>query len=709
MKNIVQGQKLQKRKYLLEGLDCANCAAKTEKTLKEQENMGYVELNFAAKSIFLEEEHVPKAQKIIDNIEPGVKLVPAKRFENEHEEDMNIKKQLAVMGVSFLLLLAGLIYRKQLYNTPFAIAEYAVFLISYFLVGWNILISALKNITRGNVFDENFLMTIATIGAIAVHELPEAVAVMLFFYVGEFFQKLAVNRTRKSIKALLNIKPEYANLKINGDVKKVSPESVNVGDIIIVKPGEKVPLDGVVIEGSSFLDTSALTGESIPSKVEKGEEVLAGMINTNGLLTVEVTKTFEDSSVAKILDLVENAAGKKAPTEKFITKFSRYYTPAVVIGALALAAIPPIVIPGAAFSDWLYRALILLVISCPCALVVSIPLGYFGGIGAASKKGILVKGANFLDALTDLKTVVFDKTGTLTKGVFKVSEVQPQNGFSENELLKYAAIAEVNSNHPIAKSIIEAYKGDIPNNQIEEYEEISGHGIRAKYDGKIVLAGNDRLLRKENIPYNECDVEGTVVYVAVDGKFAGYIVISDEIKEDSAKAVARLKKYGIKTIILTGDDTSVAESVASRLGIDEVFSRLLPQDKVSIIEKLMENLAPNEKLAFVGDGINDAPVITRADIGVAMGGLGSDAAIEAADVVIMDDMPSKMATAVNIANHTKQIIKQNITFALGVKGIFFIFGSMGMATMWEAVFADVGVALLAIYNSTRALRYKEKI
>jgi len=695
-------------KYLLKGLNCPSCATKIEKKIQEQSGMEYAELNFSNMSIFLKKEHVPKVQRIIDRIEPGVKLEEENDTKNKNYDTLNVTKQAAIIGVSFLLMLIGLIFNDQLHDTPYAIAEYAILLTAYILVGWNVILTAIKNITRGNVFDENFLMTVATVGAIAIHQLPEAVGVMLFYYVGEFFQDVAVNRSRGSIKSLMEIRPDYANLKIDDDIKKVSPESVNVGDIIVVKPGEKVPLDGTVLEGSSFLDTSALTGESVPRKAENGDEVLAGMINTEGLLSVEVTKLFEDSSVAKILELVENAGSRKAPTEKFITKFSRYYTPVVVFGALGLALVPPLVIPGATFSEWLYRALILLVISCPCALVVSIPLGYFGGIGGASGKGVLIKGANFLEALTQLNTVVFDKTGTLTKGVFKVSDIQSKNGFSKDEVLKYAAIAEVNSNHPIAKSIIEAYREQIPKEQINEYEEISGHGIKAKYDGKSILAGNDRLLHKEDIPHDICDVEGTVVYVAIDGKFAGYITISDEIKNDSLLAIKNLKKLGIKqTVMLTGDDDTVAIRVAEKLGLDKAFAKLLPQDKVTKVEELMKGLSDNEKLAFIGDGINDAPVITRADVGVAMGGLGSDAAIEAADVVIMDDMPSKMAIAVGVAHHTKRIIKQNIVLALGVKGIFVIFGSLGMASMWEAVFADVGVALIAIYNSTRALRYKE--
>ena len=766
-------------KYLIEGLDCASCAAKMEATM-HKEGISYASVNFASKSVFLMQKDIEKAQEIIERIEPGVILVLANKgfktyelkgldadcasnivralkeagfqdaivnftqviikinpkylrkvqkiitsieptavlrevFSNEdnasYEVGNNMKRQLLVIAVSLILMVIGMVFQSQLRNTPFAVGEYLVFLTSYILVGWPVLKAAVKNSIRGNMFDENFLMTVATLGAIAVNQLPEAVGVMLFYYVGEFFQDLAVNRSRRSIKDLMDIRPEYANLKINGNLEKVAPETVNVGDVIVIKPGEKVPLDGVVTDGTSFLDTSALTGESVPRKTEIGEQVLAGTVNTSGLLTVEVTKAFEDSSVAKILDLVENAGARKAQTEKFITKFSRYYTPAVVFGALALAIIPPVIIPGAAFSDWVYRALILLVISCPCALVVSIPLGYFGGIGGASKRGILIKGANLLESLTNVHTVVLDKTGTLTKGVFKVASVMPQNGFSQKELLEYAAYAEANSNHPIAKSIMAAYEGQVKGGEINSYEEIPGHGVKVTFKGKQISAGNERMLQQEGIAYQNENVDGTVVYIAVDGIFAGYISISDEIKSDAAETIAKLKKPGIqRTVMLTGDDITVARKVASKLGIDVVVANLLPEDKVAKVEELMAEMGDGKmKLAFVGDGINDAPVITRADIGVAMGGLGSDAAIEAADVVIMDDAPSKLVTAVGIANRTKRIIIQNIILALTIKGIFVAFGAFGMATMWEAVFADVGVALLAILNATRALSYKEAV
>ncbi len=694
--------------YQLRGLDCADCAAKIERGLKENGIKDAI-VNFSLGVIKINPKNLRKAQEIITSIEPEVLLKEVSTDNSSFETGSNMKRQLYVMATSLILMVVGMVFQSQLRNTPFAVGEYLVFLTSYVLVGWPVLKAAVKNSIRGNMFDENFLMTVATLGAIAVNQLPEAVGVMLFYYVGELFQDLAVNRSRRSIKDLMDIRPEYANLRINGNLDKVAPETVNVGDIIVIKPGEKVPLDGMVADGTSFLDTSALTGESVPRKTEIGEQVLAGMVNTNGLLTVEVIKTFEDSSVAKILDLVENAGARKAQTEKFITKFSRYYTPAVVFGALALAIIPPVIIPGAAFSDWVYRALILLVISCPCALVVSIPLGYFGGIGGASKKGILIKGANFLESLTNVHTVVLDKTGTLTKGVFKVASVIPQNVFSQEQLLEYAAYAEENSNHPIAKSIMAAYEGQVKGGEINNYEEIPGHGVKATFKGKQIFAGNERMLQQEGIAYQDENIDGTVVYIAVDGTYAGYISISDEIKADAAETIARLKKLGIRrTVMLTGDDITVARKVASDLGIDVVAANLLPEDKVAKVEELMAEMGDGKmKLAFVGDGINDAPVITRADIGVAMGGLGSDAAIEAADVVIMDDAPSKLVTAVGIANRTKRIIVQNIILALTIKGIFVAFGAFGMATMWEAVFADVGVALLAILNATRALSYKE--
>ncbi len=552
-------------------------------------------------------------------------------------------------------------------------------------------------------------MSVATLGAIAIHQLPEAVSVMLFFAVGEYLQDLALDKSRKAIASLVDIRPDTASLKVGPDIQVVHPDDVNIGDIIIIKPGERVPLDGRVTNGSSFLDTSALTGESVPRRISPGGTVLAGMVNQDGVIEAQVEKRSSESSIARIMHLVEDAQTRKAPTERFITTFSRYYTPLVTFAAVGIAIVPPLTIPGATFSEWIYRALVLLVISCPCALVISIPLGYFGGIGSASRHGILIKGANFLDALTSVHTVVMDKTGTLTKGVFRVTQVEAREGFTRGEVLRFAALAEINSNHPIAKSIAEAYGENLLPEEVQGYHEIPGHGIKAIIDGTEIIAGNDRMMHMENIPHDSCNLEGTAVYVAVDGVFAGYIIIADEIKADAQEAVQDLKSLGIETtIMLTGDDLSVAESVASQTGIDVVFANLLPEDKVSKVEEIAAVLPKRgrNRLVFAGDGINDAPVIIRSDVGVAMGALGSDAAVEAADVVIMDDKPSKLGTAVRIALNTRSIVIQNIVLALVVKGVFIVTGMLGMATMWEAVFADVGVALLAILNSTRILRKK---
>lgn len=555
------------------------------------------------------------------------------------------------------------------------------------------------------MFDENFLMALATIGAFAIGEYPEGVAVMLFYQVGELFQGMAVNRSRRSITALMDIRPEFAYLKEGNNLRKVSPEEVRVGDSIVVKPGEKVPLDGIILEGSAMMDTSALTGESVPRSTQPGSQVLSGFINRNGVITIEVTKDFGESAVSQILELVQNATNNKAKTENFITKFARAYTPVVVITALLLAVVPPLVLSGATFSDWIYRALVFLVISCPCALVVSIPLGFFGGIGAASKNGILVKGSNYLEALNDVKVVVFDKTGTLTKGQFTVTGNVPAEGFTRQELLRVAAYAESHSSHPIAESIRAAYGEAIPGEAISDYNEISGHGIAVTVEGKAVLAGNARLMEREGIASVTPQEYGTIVHIAVDKRYAGYLVIADEVKDDSLKAIQALNALGIhKTVMLTGDAAPVAESVGRQLGIQEIHAELLPGDKVAAIEQLEREKGPKEKIIFVGDGINDTPVLARADVGIAMGGLGSDAAIEAADIVIMTDEPSKIASAIGIAKRTRTIVWQNIAFALGVKAVFLLLGAFGIATMWEAVFSDVGVTVLAVLNSMRALQ-----
>jgi Cd2+/Zn2+-exporting ATPase len=686
-------------------------------------------VDFVALRIILEIEDssktdiiVKKVKEVVRRIEPGMKIIePANKSkaskgeahqhdhaedhdhddDHEHEHNHGESSRREIIRFSVGAAIFGLAAAIDFTNT----VELILYLISYVIVGGEVVLRALKNIKRGQVFDENFLMSLATIGAFTIGNYPEGVAVMLFYQLGEIFQGIAVNRSRKSITALMDIRPDFANLKIGDELRKVDPEEVGIGEIIVVKPGEKVPLDGKVIEGNSMVDTSALTGESVPREVGAGDSVLGGVINKNGLLTIKVEKEFGDSTVAKILELVQNASSKKAPTEKFITKFARYYTPFVVFSALALAVIPPLVIEGATFSDWLYRALAFLVVSCPCALVVSIPLGFFGGIGGASKNGILVKGGNYLEALNDVEIVVFDKTGTLTKGVFKVTEIKPQSNIKEEELIAYAAYAESYSNHPIATSILNAYGKEIVMDAIENYEEISGHGVKVLIEGREVLAGNYKLMSRENIAYEDVETIGTVVHVAVDKEYAGYIVISDEVKEDSAKAIKALKAMGIKkTVMLTGDNKTVGTRVAKELGIDEVHTELLPDQKVEKVELLDKEKSSKGKLIFVGDGINDAPVLARADIGIAMGGVGSDAAIEAADVVIMTDEPSKIAAAIKIAKKTRTIVMQNIVFALGIKAVLLVLVAMGLGTMWEAVFGDVGVTLLAVLNSMRAMK-----
>ena len=658
-------------------------------------------------------------QAEVDKIEDGVKVLALKANTKENsnsqkEEDTGkIKKKLLIGGILFLL---GIFVPKSL-----LIPKFTIFLISYFIIGGNVLLSAFKNILNGQVFDENFLMAIATIGAFAIGEYPEGVAVMLFYQLGELFQGIAVNNSRKSIVSLMDIRPDYANIKVEKGIKKVSPEKIKVGEIIVVKPGEKVPLDGKIVKGASTFDTSALTGESLPREAKAGDDVLSGFINKNGLIEIEVTKVFSESTVSKILYLVENAGSKKSKTENFITKFARYYTPAVVITALIVAIIPPLLIQGATFSDWIYRALIFLVVSCPCALVISIPLGFFGGIGGASRHGILIKGTNYLEVLNNLESVVMDKTGTLTKGIFKVTEVNAENNIKINDfqnnkteltkplLLKYAAHIEKFSNHPIAQSIVAEYENSVSKvdeNVVKDFEEISGFGVKVNINNHQFLAGNSKLMDLKNIKFEKNRNLGTVIYFAADEKYIGNILISDEIKEDSEKAIKGMKENGVKEIVmLTGDNETIGKNIAKKLGIDKVFTGLLPDEKVKKLEEICKSKSQKSKIAFVGDGINDAPVLARADLGIAMGGAGSDAAIEAADVVIMNDEPSKIVTAIKIAKKTKEIVWQNITIAFAVKIIVMILGLFGDATMWEAVFADVGVALLAVLNATRVLRY----
>ena len=630
------------------------------------------------------------------------------------------KKMLCRILISFLLFIAAVLLPTVWLSGPipllsavqdrngcgaYALARWPMFLIPYLVIGWDVLWKAIRNILNGQIFDENFLMSVATIGALLIGEYPEAVAVMLFYQVGELFQNVAVSRSRQSISALMDIRPDYANIEREGQLVQVDPEEVAVGDVIVIKAGERVPLDGTILEGTSALDTAALTGESLPRDVEAGDEVISGCVNLSGLLHVRVSKLFGQSTVARILDLVENSSEKKAQAEHFITKFARYYTPIVVFAALALAVIPSLA--TGQWGIWVPRALNFLVVSCPCALVISIPLSFFGGLGGASKQGILVKGSNYLEALAQAGVVVFDKTGTLTQGRFAVTAVHPEE-MEEKELLELAAHAEQFSTHPISKSIVSAWGGVPDQGRAAEVEEVAGHGVRAAIDGRRVLAGNLKLMEREGIsPVSDHDHPGTVIHVAVDGRYAGHLVIADQPKETSAQAVAELKAAGVRqTVMLTGDALGAAQAVAEQLGLDQFYAQLLPADKVERVEALLEEKRPREKLVFVGDGINDAPVLSRADIGVAMGALGSDAAIEAADIVLMDDDLLKLPVAVRIARKTLSIVRQNVVFALGVKLLVLILSAVGLANMWAAVFADVGVSVLAILNASRMLKAK---
>lgn len=618
--------------------------------------------------------------------------------DHQHQGLNEDKSKILSITVSLIVMILAILSSQ---NSGLKIG---LFFISYLIAGWDVLLTAVKNIFKGELFDENFLMTIATAGALAIGEYPEAVMVMVLYQIGELLQDRAVEKSRKSITALMDIRPDYANIEQDGKLVQKHPEDIKVGTIIIVKTGEKIPLDGEVIEGNAVVDTSALTGESVPKNIFVGDKAVSGCINTNGLLKIRTEKEFKESTVSKILELVEHASSKKAKTEKFITKFAKYYTPAVVCLAVLLAILPPLLIEGSQFMDWFKRALTFLVISCPCALVISVPLGFFGGIGGASKEGILIKGSNYIEALANTKAVAFDKTGTLTKGTFKVTELHPSETTTKEDLLKYTAFAENYSNHPIALSIKEAYGNIIDTSRIKDVKEIAGQGIKALVDNSEILAGNSKLMKSNNIKIPKIECLGTIIYTSIDGEFAGYIIISDELKEDSKKAISSLNKIGIKTIMLTGDNKNTAEMISQELGISEFHSELFPEEKVQQIEELIKHKNPKTSVMFVGDGINDAPVLTRADVGVAMGALGSDAAIEAADVVIMDDKPSKISKAIKISQKTITIVKQNIVFALGVKAIFLICGALGFVTMWGAVFADVGVALIAVINSLRTLK-----
>ena len=711
-----------KMEYNLDGLACANCAAKMESQIKKLPRIKWASVHFGTSTLALETDF--DALDDVEKLEEEIKKIVQK-----HEPHVVIYKKEA-QNKSFAFKKSGPdlerpLPRKQLLRLALGLAIYlaALFLgfppafqlflygAAYLLLGGEILINALSNIRRGQLFDENFLMSLATAGAFALKEYPEAVAVMLFYQIGALFENMATVRSRRFIQSLLEIKPAYANLKRGDTIFQIAPEEVRVGDIVIVKPGERVPLDGFILEGRCLVDTSALTGESLPREVKPGEEILSGFINTSGLLTVKVTKEFGDSTVARILHLVQNAAERKAPAENFITRFARYYTPAVVGFAAMLAFIFPLFLPGASFSAWLYRALIFLVVSCPCALVLSIPLSFFGGIGSASKNGILVKGGNFLEALNNVDTVVFDKTGTLTKGELKVTSIVPAPGFAREELLEAAALAEAYSSHPLAKAVREAYGREILPEEIEDYEEIAWQGIRTTAKGKKITAGNEKLMESAGIFEQNKDTEkfpGTAIHLAINGRYAGYLHISDELKDDSARTIKGLKELGVKKIaMLTGDNEKAAALVADKLGLDQYFAGLLPHEKVARLEEIYAEKGKG-LLAFVGDGLNDAPVLARADVGVAMGALGSDAAIEAADVVIMTDEPSKLLTAIKIAGKTKKIVWQNIILALGVKGVILALGAAGAATLWAAIFADVGVAVICVINSIRALHFKAK-
>lgn len=696
-----------KKEYIMKGLHCANCAAKIEKEIQDISGIQSASLDYVGKRLVLEYQNDANGDKIlgdvigvINRIEKGIEIVEKKpAYKKELDENRKIKLEIyKLIGALVIFFIANLIKSEE-------IVKLSLFIAAYLLAGWEVIFSAIRNLFRGQVFDENFLMTIATIGAFVIREYPEAAAVMIFFNIGEIFQDIAVDRSRRSIKALLNIRPDYANL-VSGDIiEQVSPEDVRVGDIILVKPGERVPLDGTIVNGETSLDTVALTGESMPRMVKIGAPVLSGSIVKDKVITLRVDKEYSQSTVTKILDLVENAALKKAPTENFITKFARVYTPVVVAIALGIALIPTLLYGFDTFSQWLYRALIFLVVSCPCALVVSIPLSFFGGIGGASRKGILVKGGNYLEALNNIHTVVFDKTGTLTEGVFKVNEIINEESYTAEALLEYAATAESFSDHPIAISIKEAYGKDINPAVIKYHEDISGKGIRVKTELGEILVGNEKLMEEEGISYRKVEASDTIVHVAVEGKYAGYILISDKIKKDSEDTVKALKELGIKKVMmLTGDNRTTAMKVKEELKLDEAYYELLPHEKVEMLEKIKNEKTEKGKVVFVGDGINDAPVLSMADIGIAMGGLGSDAAIEASDIVLMTDEPYKLVEAINIAAFTRKIVWQNIILALGVKSAVLVLGAFGFATMWEAVFADVGVALLAVLNAMRVIR-----
>ena len=697
----------------LNGLNCSNCANKIQKLTSEIDGVTSANLDMVTKKLKIilgenavSENIIKTATGIIKKLEPDVVVVNKskgvkKDQDQEHDHHQNITKvKLIKIILSLILFVTPFILKLE--GTP----RLLVYLTGYFIVGYDVIIRALRNIVGGSAFDENFLMTLATVGAFIIGEYPEGVAVMLFYQVGELFQGLAVNYSRRSISSLMDIRPDYANLEKNNEMSIVDPEDVHIGDFIIIKPGEKVPLDGIVVEGSSTLDTSNITGESVPRTINIGDNIISGVVNNHGLLKVEVTKEFGESTIVKILDLVENASSKKAPTENFITKFARYYTPVVVFIALGIGVIPTLL--GGDFRDWAYKAFVFLVISCPCALVISIPLGFFGGIGGASKVGILVKGGNYLEALNDVDTIVFDKTGTITKGVFKVTEILSYGDFTKDEVLEFAAYGESFSNHPIGKSILEAFNKDINQEYISEYSEVSGKGILVEIDRVPMIMGNKSFLEEHNIKVNELNSIGTTVYIGRESSHIGTIVVSDELKENVKEDISFLRDLGIKEIImLSGDNSHIANLIGDKAGIEKIYGDLLPADKVTLFEEIISKKKNNKKTIFVGDGVNDAPALARADVGIAMGGLGSDAAIEASDIVIMTDEIGKIGTAIKIARKTKKIVTQNIVLAIGLKIVILILGVYGLATMWQAVFADVGVSIIAILNSIRALKVED--
>ncbi|TNW87881.1 heavy metal translocating P-type ATPase [Enterococcus faecium] len=692
------------KSYRLEGLDCANCAMKIEKGVQKINGVKEATVNFTSGKLTIdaEEDHLAaieqETKKVVKELEPDVKVTEIDKEKvsehgNEKERNTLFRILFSLAGIALLLLFD--------FNEPIRLIGY---LLIYLLIGYDVVKKAVMNIVKGKVFDENFLMSVATIGAMLIGEYPEAVAVMLFYQIGEYFQGLAVSHSRKSIRELMAIRPETAHVQTAEGLMTVNPEDVLIGQFVLVKPGERVPLDGTIIEGESLVDTSALTGESVPKSVYVGKTVLSGFINKNKPFLVQVEKSYENSTISKLLELVENASSKKAPAENFITKFARYYTPVVVGLAVLLAVLPPLVVSGAAFSEWIYRALTFLVISCPCALVISVPLSFFGGIGGASKIGVLVKGSNYLELLAQTETVVFDKTGTLTKGDFSIQTIDP-TGIDPKKFMQYVASAEQFSTHPIAQSVLEGYAGPLlPTANIQEF---AGEGILAEVDGKQVLVGNHKLMERFEISFPSSQEIGTLLYLAIDQSYSGYLVIADTLKEDAVDALVQLKQAGVKnTVMLTGDSKKIADHIGKQVGVDKIYSELLPEDKVQRLEEILQS--NNKKTAFVGDGINDAPVLARADVGIAMGGLGSDAAIEAADVVIMNDQPSKIAEAIHLAKKTLKIVKQNIVFAIGIKILVLSLGAFGFASMGDAVFADVGVTVLAVLNAMRSLHVKNK-